>query len=130
MTYRDITSKGVESGVCIVMASVATATGSQHIVGVGNRIRHVLNWIAFLNVFALLLFVIFNMEQISSDVPAFIEELWEAAWEWDSSSPLTIIPKLLWLFNIPWPIVQWIIWKDWYFIPWNFDPDEHDRDYE
>ena len=112
------------------MALVAKATGLQNTDCMGSRIRHVLNWVAFLNAFALLLIVIFNMEQISSEAPRFIEELWELAWEWDSSTPLTIIPKLFWFLNIPWPLVQYIVWKDWYFIPWNFDPDEYDRDYE
>ena len=74
-TYIDITPKGVDPGLCIVMALVATATGLQHIVGMGNRLRHVFNWIALLNAFALLLVVFFNMERVSSDVPRFLEAM-------------------------------------------------------
>ena len=118
----------MESGVCIVMALVATATSLQHIPGMGNRIRHVFNWIAFLNAFALLLLVILNMERISSDVPEFILAIWEEAWRFQHPGQLSF--TLFWLLNIPWPIVQYIVWNEWYFVPWNFDPDEYDRDYE
>lgn len=110
------------------MALVATAPSLQNIAGMGNRIGHVLNWVAILNAFALLLVVIFNMERISSDVPDFIEAMWEEAWRFQH--PAQLIFTFFWLLNIPWPLVQYIVWKDWYFFPWNFDPTEHDRDYE
>ena len=114
--------------MCIVMALVATAIGLPHIVGMVNRIRHVLNWIALLNAFALMLVVIFFIERISSDVPHFIESVWEEAWRFQH--PAQLIFTFFWLVNIPWPVVQYIVWNEWYFLPWNFDPNEHERDYE
>ena len=127
MTCIDIGPQGVESGVCIVMALVATAIGLPHIVGMVNRIRHVLNWIALLNAFAVMLVVIFFIERISSDVPHLLNQCGKKRGD---SSTRQLIFTFFWLVNIPWPVVQYIVWNEWYFLPWNFDPNEHERDYE